>query len=136
NRRMGASTWMAHTAYEHARVLLAAGGRDATSRAVGLLREAKSIAAHAGLPGLQARIRELGPHPSAPAPRPDGPPARQLDILVRVARGLSNREIGAELVISEHTAASHVRSILRKTGCANRTEAAAYAYRNGLVASG
>jgi DNA-binding NarL/FixJ family response regulator len=50
-----------------------------------------------------------------------------------VARGLSNREIGEELVISAHTAANHVRSILRKTGCANRTEAAAYAYRRGLV---
>ena len=50
-----------------------------------------------------------------------------------VARGLSNREIGATLFISEHTVANHVRSILRKTGCANRTEATAYAYRRGLV---
>ena len=33
-----------------------------------------------------------------------------------VARGLSNREIGSTLVISEHTVANHVRSILRKTG--------------------
>ena len=47
--------------------------------------------------------------------------------------GLSNREIGSELFISEHTAANHVRSILRKTGCANRTEAASYAHRHGLV---
>ena len=44
-----------------------------------------------------------------------------------VAEGLSNREIGAALFISEHTAANHIRSILRKTGCANRTEAATYA---------
>ena len=48
-----------------------------------------------------------------------------------VAAGCSNREIGAALFISEHTAANHVRSILRKTDCANRTEAAAYAYRRG-----
>ena len=48
---------------------------------------------------------------------------------------MSNREIGATLVVSEHTAANHVRSILRKTGCANRTEAAAYAYRRGLTAT-
>jgi DNA-binding NarL/FixJ family response regulator len=46
---------------------------------------------------------------------------------------MSNREIGAALVVSEHTAANHVRSILRKTGCANRTEAAAYAFRLGLT---
>jgi DNA-binding CsgD family transcriptional regulator len=46
---------------------------------------------------------------------------------------LSNREIGRTLFISEHTAANHMRSILRKTGCANRTEAASYAHRHGLV---
>ena len=46
-----------------------------------------------------------------------------------------NREIGRTLFISEHTTANHVRSILRKTGCANRTEAAAYAHRRGLVES-
>ena len=51
-----------------------------------------------------------------------------------VARGLSNREIGPALKISEHTAANHIRSILRKTDCANRTEAATYAHRHGLVA--
>ena len=39
------------------------------------------------------------------------------------------------LVISEHTAANHIRSILRKTGCANRTEAASYAHERGLVAA-
>jgi DNA-binding NarL/FixJ family response regulator len=50
-----------------------------------------------------------------------------------MARGLSNRKIGTTLFISEHTAANHVRSILRKTACANRTEATAYAYRRGLV---
>ena len=47
--------------------------------------------------------------------------------------GLSNREIGEELSISEHTAANHIRSILRKTDCANRTEAASYAHRHGLA---
>jgi DNA-binding NarL/FixJ family response regulator len=46
---------------------------------------------------------------------------------------MSNREIGAALFISEHTVANHIRNILRKTSCANRTEAASYAHRNGLV---
>jgi DNA-binding NarL/FixJ family response regulator len=36
-------------------------------------------------------------------------------------------------MISEHTAANHVRSILRKTGCANRTQAATYAHHHGLA---
>jgi DNA-binding NarL/FixJ family response regulator len=56
-----------------------------------------------------------------------------VQILQLVARGLSNRQIGLELFISEHTAANHIRSILRKTGCANRTEAASYAHRHALV---
>jgi DNA-binding NarL/FixJ family response regulator len=50
-----------------------------------------------------------------------------------VAQGMSNRQVGSTLSISEHTAANHMRSILRKTGCANRTEAASYAHRHGLA---
>ena len=46
---------------------------------------------------------------------PDGLSPREVEILALVARGLSNREIGGELSISEHTAANHIRSILRKT---------------------
>jgi DNA-binding CsgD family transcriptional regulator len=46
---------------------------------------------------------------------------------------MSNRQLGRRLCISEHTAANHVRSILRKTGCTNRTEAAAYAHRAGMA---
>ena len=86
-----------------------------------------------GLPTLLARASELGaPEPEADE-LPDGLSAREVEILVELARGRSNREIGRLLHISEHTAANHVRSILRKTGCANRTEAAGYALRRGLV---
>ena len=71
--------------------------------------------------------------PAAPVALPDGLSSREVEILRLVARGLSNREVGAALMISEHTAANHVRSILRKTGCANRTQAATYAHRHGLA---
>jgi DNA-binding CsgD family transcriptional regulator len=64
---------------------------------------------------------------------PGGLSPREAQILKLVARGLSNREIGRELTISEHTAANHIRNILRKTDCANRTEAASYAHRQGLA---
>ncbi|HXO08220.1 MAG TPA: response regulator transcription factor, partial [Solirubrobacteraceae bacterium] len=64
---------------------------------------------------------------------PDGLSWRELEILRLVAAGRSNREIGEELFISGHTVANHVRNILRKTGAANRTEAAAYAFRNALI---
>jgi len=64
---------------------------------------------------------------------PDDLSAREVQVLQLVARGRSNREIGDALQISQHTAANHIRSILLKTGCANRTEAASYAHRRRLV---
>ena len=84
------------------------------------------------MPGLLARVRAPA-FRSGAAVLPDGLSPREVQILVLVARGLSNRKVGEELSISEHTAANHVRSILRKTGCANRTEAASYAHRHGLA---
>lgn len=127
NRAMGASTWLAHTAYEYGRLELRLGGE----RARDLLAEAAALAAAIGMPALLARVEALGPL-AAPS-FPDGLSAREIDVLRLVAQGLSNREIGSSLFISEHTAANHIRSILRKTDCANRTEAAAYAYRRGVV---
>jgi DNA-binding CsgD family transcriptional regulator/tetratricopeptide (TPR) repeat protein len=126
NRRMGALTWLAHTAYEYARFL---GAQQAPADA--LLAEAAALAEQVGMPALLARVRALG----APAPAarlPGGLSPREAQILGLVAQGLSNRQLGATLSISEHTAANHVRSILRKTGCANRTEAASFAHRHGL----
>ncbi len=128
NRLMGATTWHAHTAYEYGRMLLR-DGDDA--RAQPLLTEAVRLAARAGMPTLLSRARELA---SSPMPSlPDGLSAREVEVLRLAARGLSNREIGSSLFISEHTAANHMRSILRKTACANRAEATAYAYQRGLA---
>jgi DNA-binding CsgD family transcriptional regulator len=132
NRQMGAMTWLAHTAYEYGRMLLRRGSdRD---RAEELLGEAGRLAEEIGMAALLGRLRALGAgsRPSAP---PDGLSHREVQILGLVAQGMSNREIGAALFISEHTAANHIRSILRKTRCANRTEAASYAHRHALVAT-
>jgi DNA-binding CsgD family transcriptional regulator/tetratricopeptide (TPR) repeat protein len=131
NRRMGAVTWLAHTAYEYACLLRARDGGD-RKRAAALLSEAATLAERIGMAALLARIRALGT--AAPA-GPDGLSSREVEILGLVAQGLSNREIGGTLFISEHTAANHIRSILRKTRCANRTEAASYAHRHGLVST-
>ena len=131
NTRLGARTWMAHTAYEHGRMLVRQ-GRDGRDRAGELLGDADRLAEEIGMPALLARIRSLGA-PRPVAGPPDGLSFREVQILGLVARGLSNREIGGSLFISEHTAANHIRSILRKTGCANRTEAASYAHRHGLA---
>jgi len=128
DRAMGARTWLAHTAYEFGRLLTAQGDAD---RGGALLAEAGSLAESIGMPALLTRIRALGPV-GEPA-LPDGLSSREVDVLRLIAAGCSNREIGSSLFISEHTAANHVRSILRKTDCANRTEAAAYAFRQRLV---
>jgi DNA-binding CsgD family transcriptional regulator len=133
NRRMGAATWLAHTAYEYGRFLLARRGGRRAAEAEALLGEAAGLAERIGMPGLLTRIRLLGsPAPGAPV-LPDGLSPREVQILRLVAQGLSNRQVGTTLSISEHTAANHVRSILRKTDCSNRTEAASYAHRHGLA---
>jgi DNA-binding CsgD family transcriptional regulator/tetratricopeptide (TPR) repeat protein len=59
--------------------------------------------------------------------------ARETEVLRLLGEGLSNRDIAARLVISENTAANHVRSILAKTGSENRTQAAMYAAARGLL---
>jgi DNA-binding CsgD family transcriptional regulator len=128
DEKMGAITWLAHTSYQYGRLQLAAGDIAHGER---LLAEAVALAEAIGMPALAARARTHAPGPDGPLP--DGLSARELEVLRLVARGLSNREIGASLFISEHTAANHVRSILRKTDSSNRTEATAYAYRRGLV---
>ncbi len=135
NTRLGARTWLAHTAYWYARMLQARGGDDDRAHARGQLGIALGLARTIGLPALARRAAELDAdvEPAAAPRRPDGLSAREIEILVEIARGRSNREIGRVLHISEHTAANHIRSILRKTGCANRTEAAGYALRHGLV---
>jgi DNA-binding CsgD family transcriptional regulator len=129
NRRTGMLTWLSHTLYQHGRARLA---RADAAGAAPLLAEAAALAEAGGLQALAGRIRALG-SPAATAVPPDGLSSREVQVLGLVARGLSNRELGRTLHISEHTAANHVRSILRKTGSANRTQAASYAHRHGLI---
>jgi len=60
---------------------------------------------------------------------------REREILALVAEGLSNREIADKLVLSPETVKSHVAAILEKLNVSDRTQAAIYAVRNGLVES-
>ena len=59
--------------------------------------------------------------------------ARELEVLRLVGAGRANKEIAAELDISERTARTHVSNILRKLGLSSRTQAALWAVREGLV---
>lgn len=71
-----------------------------------------------------------------PGSRPESPEAlteREREIVVRIARGWSNRRIGQELHISEKTVRTHVSHILEKLGVSNRVEAALHAVRSGMA---
>ncbi len=58
---------------------------------------------------------------------------REAEVLALMAEGLSNKQIGERLKISEHTAKFHVNSILNKLGAETRTEAVVLAARRGLL---
>jgi len=58
---------------------------------------------------------------------------REVDVLRLIARGLTNQDIAAELVIGEGTVRTHVSNILSKLHLANRTQAALYALREGFA---
>jgi len=116
---LGARPFVARGHLALARVFRATGdlsqagehGRAATAEArrldmPGVLREATTL------------LAELGT--AAPAPSPLTP--REREVAELVARGLSNREVADQLVLSERTVESHVRNMLTKTGLRSRTE--------------
>jgi NarL family two-component system response regulator LiaR len=81
--------------------------------------------------------RKLMEQVSQPAARQEPPGAaltpRELEVLRLIASGMSNKEIARELVLNERTVKGHVSNILSKLGLADRTQAALYAVREGIV---
>jgi DNA-binding NarL/FixJ family response regulator len=60
---------------------------------------------------------------------------RERELLTLVVQGLSNKAIAGKMAISENTVKYYMKNILQKLGAQNRTEAAAYALRSGLVSN-
>ncbi|GAA1708389.1 helix-turn-helix transcriptional regulator [Isoptericola hypogeus] len=129
DRRMGAHLHVAHTLAAHAMAHFTTGVDGCDVGAIAA--EARRIATPIG--SLRV-LRMLDVVDGVRARRADGLTEREVEVLRLVAEGLSNREVARALVISENTAANHVRSILLKTGCENRTRAARYAADQGLLA--
>ena len=95
-------------------------------------------AAHMESSSARAALESLGATtPSTTAteaePLPDGLTQRELEVLVLLAQGKTNRTIATDLFISEKTVASHVSHIFTKLGVASRSAATAYAYDHDLV---
>ena len=92
-------------------------------------------AVHAGLVVIMpATLAEILPEQQPVADELTEPLSdRELEVLERLADGLSNKLIAHRLNISEHTVKTHVASIFAKLGAASRTEAVSQAIRRGLV---
>ena len=135
----------AYARFRGAEAALAAGGdRD---RVAAELRRSHNAATTLGARPLEAAIErlarrarfDLGARPASgdgSAPGAGSGPVltpRETEVLALVAEGLTNRQIGERLFISEKTASVHVSRLLAKLGAGTRGEAAAIARRRGLL---
>jgi DNA-binding NarL/FixJ family response regulator len=123
----------------------AAAATGEAARAATSLREAHRIAADLGAEPILAEVDAVSRRTRISVDLPTrvaldattvdrlGLTARETEVLTLVAAGQTNRQIGAELFVSEKTAGVHVSNILRKLGVTSRVDAAAVAQRLGVA---
>jgi DNA-binding CsgD family transcriptional regulator/tetratricopeptide (TPR) repeat protein len=132
NRAMRAWPYLARTLHRYG-VFLLARPTDAERQAgFQQLREGEELARRLGMARLVIDINAVLHAKSGSLDYPDNLTTREVDVLRLLAIGRTNKDVSLVLAISLNTVATHVRSILNKTQCANRTEAARYAIRHGL----
>lgn len=131
--------WRPHCAwagFDWAEALLARGAKEDREKAHELLAETQEMARALGMPPLLGRCTKLlgkVPSPKKRKENPDGLTEREVEVLRLVALGFTDHEVAEKLFISPKTASNHVSNILRKTHSANRTEAATYAAKAGML---
>jgi NarL family two-component system response regulator LiaR len=105
---------------------------------VQLLQSIRDVASgHASIhPSIAMKVIHEFDHQSEGALTNQSLTRRELEALRLIARGFSNQEIAATLVVHERTIAKYVSSILNKLHVSNRTQAALYAIREGLAVPG
>lgn len=123
---------VADTTFEHARSLVARSQWGHRGRARDMAEFAEAEARFMGYARLERDAAGLLESMGRGA-YPAGLSEREVNVLRLVARGLSNREIADELVVSPATVATHVRHIFEKTASANRAQAVAFAVRHYLT---
>lgn len=122
---------------------LRAGARGYLTKDAGgdeIVRAVESVlSGDAGLsPSVQRRLLERLSHsepspPPAAETAPDGLTARETEVLLLIAEGLSNQEIARRLHVSTATVKTHINNLFSKTGLKDRAQAVRYAYSKGLV---
>ena len=104
--------------------------------AIHTLAAGEALIAPAITKRLIEQFARTAPPPGSSAAALEELTPRELEVLVLIARGLSNREIAAELVLSEATVKTHVKRVLAKLGVRDRVHAVVLAYESGLVTPG
>ena len=128
---------MAWTCFDYAKVLFRRNVAGDRAVALDLLEESLNISSELGMGPLTEQVVTLKQQVESQPPPTltylDGLTHREVEVLVLLALGKSNREIAEELIISPNTVITHVSNIFNKIGVTNRTEAATYANRHGLL---
>jgi DNA-binding CsgD family transcriptional regulator len=132
NRAMRAWPCLARTQYRYGAFLVAQQADAERRHGLQQLREAEQLARRLEMTRLVVDIDALLHAQAGSVAFPDDLTAREVEVLHLLACGRTNKEVSVALAISLNTVATHVRNILNKTQCVNRTEAAAYAVRHGL----
>lgn len=110
--------------------LLGTGSPDGSAA----LEEARRLSTSLGMSAVLRDADTLASVSVAPrATLSNGLTAREIEVLRLLAQGKANREIAGVLVISEHTVVNHISHIFGKIGVDNRTGAAGFAHRQGIV---